>query len=303
MSFASDYLTLVSVSGSAKVNKLLRAGQFYNNNFQAVSFALEYVSNGKLIFTIPLDPPTPPSAIFFADLQVHFIEKSKLYENASPGEPFAVFFIVRPQKHLDIKGIKCSIEQDFKHELLHHDDLIEIFDTDSDFLSRGYNFSFNSLRVARKRDLNSIVKCVDYEVDKIFRLEPKALSIDYKEAGGEIYLPIPGESQVIVQGFETSKEYIQAKIVFQIIFLQSDLVSFAKDNDAAAVIESAIFEAVNKYGKDVFGNSAVKNFKALAGIYSIILYKDRHKNILNMEARIFNSKYTPDYELLWEPLV
>ena len=157
--------------------------------------------------------------------------------------------------------------------------------------------------MARKRDLNSIVKCVDYEVDKIFRLEPKALSIDYKEAGGEIYLPIPGESQVVVQGFETSKEYIQAKIVFQIIFLKSDLISFAKDNDAAAVIESAIFEAVNKYGKDVFGNSSLKNFKALAGIYSIILYKDRHKNILNMEARIFNGKYTPDYELLWEPLV
>ena len=77
MSFASDYQTLVSVSGSAKVNKLLRAGQFYNNNFQAVSFALEYVSNGKLIFTIPLDPPTPPSGIIFCRSSGSFHREDK----------------------------------------------------------------------------------------------------------------------------------------------------------------------------------------------------------------------------------
>ena len=58
------------------------------------------------------------------------------------------------------------------------------------------------------------------------RLEPKALSMIIKKQV-EIYLPIPGESQVIVQGFEPARN-IQAKIVFQIIFLQSDLVSFAK---------------------------------------------------------------------------
>lgn len=303
MGFASDYRTIVSVKGSAKINKLLRAGQFYNNYYKAIDFSLDFaeMGNSKMIYSIPLNPPTKPSSMFFADLQVHFIEKSKLFENSAPEKPFAICFMVRPQKYIDYEKYMYSMEQDYNHELLHLDDLIENFDKDPLFLSRGYNYSFNSLRRAGKRNIVSLAHCIDYEFDKLFRLEPKALSIDYEELDrGIIYIPVPEESQLITYNSPTCKEYIQAKIVFQTTYLKSDLIAFSRSFDAIEAIESVTIEAVNRYGKDIFGDNPYKLYETIAGLFSPILYKDIKRNIQNLEARVLNSKYTPDFNLMWK---
>ena len=160
-------------------------------------------------------------------------------------ECFYLPVIVKPRKLPEIAKKYFSEENSIEHELMHVSDILRWIDEDPPaYIESFLNYGRESVTE------DALDKGIDFEVRKIFLLEPQAIGHDFDN----------GEDMIIEPFFfgifleyrcSTKQEFIEMKTADYIVELKHMFEEkFPRKKDE---IESFFEESVEKYGKEVFG--------------------------------------------------
>lgn len=256
MGYKQDYQEIITKKNFTKLNKLMESGNLIAD-YKHSDFKIGNDS-GINYLNVTIDTENEPSN-YASFLMIIYLKRKELFNNSTEKEIFPLMIIVKPNK-IDEMGEKYrSNETDFNHEFMHLKDLIEIFEQEPDFIYRGYNYALSNFTRTGKRKPDDIIKCIDYEVEKIFKIEPKAMKSDF-EAGDKI-IPIPFLFSLVEYECKDSTEYIKMKIFEYLKSLMSKLEeALNPDSELTKVINSGLERSINKFAKEVFGEEAYKNF-------------------------------------------
>ncbi|UZW16042.1 hypothetical protein OSC52_09575 [Clostridium pasteurianum] len=179
----------------------------------------------------------------FLNLQKIIVDYKQLYYLpviAIPAE-YDKYIEKYVEKHLAIE-----------HELIHVKDILQIIDTDDKYLSNVYNYALSNIK-----SVENIEKSIDFEIYKIFKLEPRALSSDYKGGLCMIYSDfIFGIAKYKCTSLE---EYLQMEIYNYLSNLKSTYIEKFENNKK--IIENIFKEKINKYGNEIYGENPYAEYK------------------------------------------
>ena len=161
--------------------------------------------------------------------------------------PFIQYCPTYPKKYQAYIDRELSII----HEITHIKDILALIEKNPGYVDTVSKYTmFNE-----DLTLEDLEKSIDFEISKIFYLEPKALAGDYASGETVIYSDMMGE----IKGYpcQTVEEYVQLKIIHYKNKIKD--IYAEKFPGQYQGINELINEAINKYGKEVFGDPAYPN--------------------------------------------
>ena len=162
-------------------------------------------------------------------------------------DSFYLPVIVKPRHISELAKKYFSEEVSIGHELMHVSDILRWAGEDPPaYIENVLNFGVESVSE------DTLEKSVDFEIRKIFKLEPQAIGHDFDNGEDMIVEPFLFEIFLNYQ-CPKKKEFIRMKIADYVNELKRMYEKkFRRKEDE---IERFFEESVGKYGKNVFGPS------------------------------------------------
>lgn len=154
--------------------------------------------------------------------------------------------IAKPQKTFEQLKQYYSVEQAIHHELLHIADILQWIDDDPSYIEKVIHYTFEA---ATEDTLES---SIDFEVGKIFKLEPPAMGSDFDTGETMIIEPFLG---LFLMKYEckSKNEYVAIKISDYLRALKQMYEgNFSEKKEA---IEQYFKKSIDHHGKTIFGES------------------------------------------------
>lgn len=148
-----------------------------------------------------------------------------------------------------------------EHEVQHVKDILELIKQYPDFTEKSYRYGFNSIST-----LDELHESMNFEMFKLFHLEPAAMRRDYHAGDHSILIAFDDEGkQVIRYDCDSVSEYLGMKIHTYMTKLKGayqekfeEESSPERSDGTSTRIEVEMNLALARYGKDIFGPDAVK---------------------------------------------
>lgn len=138
--------------------------------------------------------------------------------------------------------------RDVAHELQHLQDILALLDREPDYPDRARVLAIHNLE-----DMTLLAESIDFEVWKVFALEPAAHRLDF--AGGLHAVELPVDlGRMFAYRCATEDEYIKLQMAgYVAMLLFAYLTRFP---DYADVIGPSFIAAVDRHGGELFGPDA-----------------------------------------------
>ena len=167
-----------------------------------------------------------------------------------------VWFDVRPlvgpegeqDYYLPVLGVSqgASIPT-ISHELLHLHDMLALIEQDPSYPERALELSINSIS-----EPSQIKESVDFELFKIFAMEPQAYRLEY--AMGETWIDTSCAGQLVRYPCATAEELVTMRLADYVVTLERRYVEKFPGHEAA--IQKAVRQSANHHGRELFGARA-----------------------------------------------
>jgi hypothetical protein len=150
-------------------------------------------------------------------------------------------------------------ETDLAHELTHLSDLLDLVERDSTYPVRARTLAFNAL--PEEADLEQIVESIDFEVFKIFALEPRAHEVEYQMGTTAIDVPTLFGLFKLSYRCETSDEFVNLWLSSYAAHIgERYRTGFAKWRDPISI---AVRDSIDRHGYERFGDAAFAKLEEL----------------------------------------
>ena len=133
------------------------------------------------------------------------------------------------------------------HELLHLHDLLVLIEQDPSYPERALQLGINSIS-----EPSQIEESVDFELFKIFAMEPQAYRLEH--ALGETWIDAPYAGQYVRYHCATAEELVTMRLADYVSTLQRRYIKMFPGHEAQ--IREAVRRAANHHGRAVFGAQA-----------------------------------------------
>jgi len=208
---------------------------------------LEIIEDGKLPYILVNVDYNEDFIGYFSSAMIGiFMEKAFAAEIDTnyDKEYFYLPVIAKPCQVPEIAKKYFSEEIAVQHELMHLSDILEWISKEPEYIENAIRYSYESATA------ENIDKSIDFEVRKIFALEPQAIGNDFSR--GEDIIIVPFLFDIFLKyKCRTKTEYIQMKMSDYITDLREMyLKNFSDRKDS---VEDFFRKSVEKYGKKIFG--------------------------------------------------
>ena len=167
-------------------------------------------------------------------------------------EYFYLPVIAKPCQVPEMAKKYFSEENAVQHELMHLSDILEWIRKEPEYIENAIRYTHESA-TAENMD-----KSIDFEVRKIFALEPPAIGNDFDK--GEDIIIQPFIFDIFLKyKCRTKTEYIQMKVSDYITDLREMYLKNFSDRKNA--VEDFFRKSVEKYGKKIFGKFPYEELK------------------------------------------
>jgi len=150
-------------------------------------------------------------------------------------------------------------ELSISHETTHIKDILDLIEKQPDYPETVHKYNMNNDDLS----LADLEKSIDFEISKLFYLEPRALSMDFANGETVIYDDMLGK--ILSYPCESAEEYVQLKIIDYKNKIKK--IYGNKFPEKYHQIEELLIDAINKYGKAVYGDPAYPHMHEHEGAY------------------------------------
>lgn len=167
-----------------------------------------------------------------------------------------VWFDVRPlvgpegeqDYYLPVLGVAqgASIST-ISHELLHLHDMLALIEQDPSYSERALKLGINSIS-----EPSQIAESVDFELFKIFAMEPQAYRLEYSL--GETWIDVAHAGQPVRYHCSTAEELVTMHLASYVATLEHRYVKMFPRHEAT--IRKAVRRSANRHGRKLFGAQA-----------------------------------------------
>jgi hypothetical protein len=177
-------------------------------------------------------------------------------ENGLVAHCTGVWFDVRPlvgpegeeDYYLPVLGVaQGASPATVGHELLHLHDLLALMERDPSYSERALKLGINSIS-----EPSQIEESVDFELFKIFAMEPQAYRLEF--AMGETWIDAPHAGQYIRYHCATPEELVTMRLADYVANLERRYAKMFPQHEAT--IRKAVRRSVDHHGREVFGAQA-----------------------------------------------
>lgn len=130
------------------------------------------------------------------------------------------------------------------HELLHLHDLLALIEQDPSYPERALKLSINSIS-----EPSQIEGSVDFEIFKIFAMEPQAYRLEFEM--GETWIDALSAGQHVRYHCATAKELVTMRMANYVATLERRYIDMFPEHEAT--IRSAVQRSAGSHGREVFG--------------------------------------------------
>lgn len=272
MGYAKDYDRLLTPDGYKKIRKMIDNGEIISD-YKILEFKMAQHDDLKF-FSAVIDTDDN-EVTFCAYLLVTYLEKDLLFPHVKDKRRFPVMIIVTPSKMEKTAAGLNDKDITLKHELLHLKDLRDIFDKEPSFIMKGCRNALVNAGISGKTEHAKLAECIDYEVEKIFRIEPQAMKQDFELGNRKIIIPLD-EFRYIEHQCQSSIEYVKYEIIFYLASVKSNVIEKVKDNNKLTdSVNDFVNESICKHGTNVFGKNTMVQFKAAACEMAMLMFSKR----------------------------
>lgn len=177
-------------------------------------------------------------------------------ENGLVAHCTGVWFDVRPlvgpegeqDYYLPVLGISQGASSPtIRHELLHLHDLLALIEQDPSYPERALKLGINGIS-----EPSQIEESVDFELFKIFAMEPQAYRLEFSL--GETWIDVPHAGQHVRYHCATAEELVTLRLADYVAKLERRYAKMFPGHEAT--IREAVRRSVNHHGREVFGPQA-----------------------------------------------
>jgi hypothetical protein len=247
MTYKDIYLKLIH-----KTNKenLIRLFKETDNWERLNAINLEIIDDHELPYIlVTIDHQNDLREGYFASVMIGlYIEKEFIIEIDSSfnNTYFYLPIIAKPNKMPEIAKKYYSEENAIKHELIHINDILKWIEEDPTYIENAIQYNQN---VVTK---DTLEKSITFEIEKIFKLEPRAMELDYENGEDLIIQPFIGDNYLTYK-CKAKEEYVKLKIAEYLLPLKKAYIDkFPEKKDT---IDFIFLENLDQYGKKIFGNN------------------------------------------------
>jgi hypothetical protein len=167
-----------------------------------------------------------------------------------------VWFDVRPlvgpegeeDYYLPVLGVaQGASAPTISHELLHLHDMLMLIEQDPSYSERALKLGINSIS-----EPSQIEESVDFELFKIFAMEPQAYRLEYEM--GETWIDASHAGRPVRYYCATAEELVTMRLADYVDTLERRYVKMFPGHEAA--IRKAVQRSANHHGREVFGARA-----------------------------------------------
>lgn len=182
-------------------------------------------------------------------------------ENGLVAHCTGVWFDVRPlvgpegeeDYYLPVLGAsEAASTPTIAHELLHLHDLLALIEQDPSYSERALELSVNSVS-----EPSQIGRSIDFELFKIFAMEPQAYRLEYEM--GETWIDASHAGQQVRYHCATAEELVTMRLADYVETLSRRYVH--KFPGYEATIRKAVRRWANHHGREVFGAKAYERIQ------------------------------------------
>jgi hypothetical protein len=145
------------------------------------------------------------------------------------------------------------------HELLHLRDLLALIEKDPSYPARALKLGINSIS-----EPHQIAKSIDFELFKIFAMEPQAYRLEFEM--GETWIDMPCAGKLLRYECVTAEELVTMRLADYVETLQRRYV--VKFPGHEATIQRAVRRWANHHGRDLFGDRAYERIQQVNALTS-----------------------------------
>jgi hypothetical protein len=138
------------------------------------------------------------------------------------------------------------------HELLHLHDLLALIEDDPSYPERALKLGFNSVS-----EPDQIGESIDFELFKIFAMEPQAYRLEYEM--GETWIDMSYSGQPVRYHCATAEELVTMRLADYVATLEHRYDK--KFPGYEATIREAARRSANHHGREVFGAQAYERIQ------------------------------------------
>lgn len=174
-----------------------------------------------------------------------------------------VWFDVRPlvgpegeqDYYLPVLGVSQGASAStISHELLHLHDMLALIERDPSYPERALKLGINSIS-----EPSQIEESVDFELFKIFAMEPQAYRLEYEM--GETWIDASHAGQLVRYPCATVDELVTMRMADYVANLERRYVQMFPGSEAA--IRKAIQRSADHHGREIFGARAHEQILAV----------------------------------------
>jgi hypothetical protein len=167
-----------------------------------------------------------------------------------------VWFDVRPlvgpegeeDYYLPVLGVANGASMPtIRHELLHLHDMLALLEQDPSYSERALKLGINGIE-----EPSQIEASVDFEVFKIFAMEPQAYRLEY--ALGETWIDTTYGGRPVRYHCASAEELVTMRMADYVATLERRYVTLFPGHEAA--VRKAIRRSVNHHASELFGDKA-----------------------------------------------
>lgn len=144
------------------------------------------------------------------------------------------------------------------HELLHLRDLLALIERDPSYPERALKLSVNGVE-----DPSDIEGSIDFELFKIFAMEPQAYRLEFEM--GETWIDVP--SAGVRYHCATAEELVAMRLAGYVVNLERKYVEKFPGHEAT--IQQATRRSANHHGRGVFGAQAYERIRRVNAYSSL----------------------------------
>ena len=217
---------------------------------------LEIITNDNLPYTLVTVDSRAKHLGYFSSAMIGVYLDNELimkFTEDYKEDYFYLPIIIKP-KNVHPAGKDIITEKNsIQHELIHISDILDWIDEEPDYIERSLMYNLES--AIESATEKAFKKSIFLEIEKLFRLEPRAMAHDYDN--GEDFVIQPLLNDIFIKyNCSTKEEYIQIKIADYITILKTNYCeNFSNKED---FIENCFKKSIKKYGKDIFGEKPNK---------------------------------------------
>lgn len=195
-----------------------------------------------------------------------------LGENGLVAHCTAIWFDARPlvgpdgdkDYYLPVLGISENASAaTIAHELLHLHDLLALIEQDPSYPERALKLSINSIS-----EPSQIESSIDFELFKIFAMEPQAYRLEF--AMGETWIDVPDARPPVRYHCATADELVAMRLAGYVASLECKYAKIFPGHEAT--ILQALRRSANRHGREVFGVPAYERIRRVHAYSSLKIW-------------------------------